>query len=110
MSELQLSTDASDRLHMAIATKIEADPSLLEIPLANIDRWLAQDHSAAHRLEHWRALILEARASAGGMRALLWILRDPGEDARHFRAFAPFAGVLTTRERREVRARCAYAH
>ena len=44
----------------AIADKIEAHPDLLEIPLANIARWLAKDHSAPHRLEQWRQIILEA--------------------------------------------------
>ena len=34
-----------------IADKIEADPSLLDIPLANIARWLANGHSAVQRLE-----------------------------------------------------------
>jgi len=110
MAELQFSNEASDRLNMAIATKIEANPALLDIPLANVDRWLAQDHSAPRRLEQWRALILDARAAPEAMAALLRILRDPGEEARHLRSFSPFAGVLTTLERREIRAKCVFAH
>ena len=94
----------------AIADKIEAQPELLEIALANIERWLAQDHSAPHRLEQWRQIILEARASADGLRRLLAILRDPGEAATHLRSFSPFAGVLTTQERRKIIEQCAWSH
>ena len=110
MEESRFGSEASDRLKEAIARKIEANPALLAIPLENIERWLAQGHSAPGRLEQWRAIILEARATPKGMEALLRLLRDPGEEARHFRAFSPFAGVLTTLERREIRAQCVFAH
>ena len=86
----------------AIADKIEAQPELLEIPLTNIERWLAQDHSAPHRLEQWRQIILEAQAGAEGLHRLLSTLRDPGEAATHLRSFAPFPGVLSIAERREL--------
>ena len=36
------------------ADKLERDPSLLRIPLENIDRWIANGHTAPHRLEQWR--------------------------------------------------------
>ncbi len=93
-----------------IADKIEAQPDLLAIPLANIDRWLAQDHSAPHRLEQWREIILAAQASASGMARLLALLRDKGEEATHLRSFSPLAGVLTTQERRRITQRCAWSH
>jgi hypothetical protein len=51
-----------------IADKIEADPELLDIPLANIERWLKQDHSAPHRLKQWRRLIVAAKHSVQGMK------------------------------------------
>ena len=93
-----------------IADKIEAQPELLAIPLANIERWLAQDHSAPHRLQQWRGLILEAKASAGGMTKLLAILRDKGEEATHLRSFDVFPGILNLDERRRVIAQCAFSH
>lgn len=93
-----------------IADKIEAQPDLLAIPLANIDRWLAQDHSAPHRLEQWREIILAAQASASGVARLLAILRDKGEEATHLRSFSPFAGVLTLKERRRIIQQCAWSH
>jgi hypothetical protein len=94
----------------AIADKIEAQPELLEIALANIERWLAHNHSAPHRLEQWRRIILEAQASQEGLHKLLSILRDPGEEATHLRSFGPFAGVLTTLERRKFIEQCAWSH
>ena len=92
----------------AVAAKIEQQPGLLEIPLRNIERWLARKHSAPHRLEQWRSLILKAQADDEGKRELLALLRDPGEEARHLRSFAPFAGVLTTMERRRIIRQCAF--
>lgn len=94
----------------AVAAKIEQQPGLLKIPLRNIERWLAGKHSAPHRLEQWRSLILKAQANDVGQRELLALLRDPGEEARHLRSFAPFAGVLTTMERRRIIRQCAFSH
>jgi len=92
----------------AIADKIEAQPDLLDIPLRNIERWLAQNHSAPHRLEQWRQIVLEAKRDPQGMRRLLSILRDKGEEATHLKSFAPFPGVLTSSERRELL--CSHTH
>ncbi len=94
----------------AIADKIEGAPELLEIPLGNIERWLARDHSAPHRLEQWRAIILEAKASADGMKRLLSLLRDKGEEATHLRSFDVFPGILSREERRRIIKRCAWSH
>ena len=92
----------------AIADKIEADPELLDIPLANIERWLKQDHSAPHRLKQWRQLIVAAKRNVEAMKKLLALLRDDGEAATHLKSFAPFPGVLSIAERRELL--CAYKH
>ncbi|CAN5411975.1 hypothetical protein BH20VER3_BH20VER3_21470 [soil metagenome] len=94
----------------AVAAKIEAQPALLDIPLANIDRWLAQNHCAPDRLQQWRRVILAAKASQEGLHRLLSLLNDEREEAVHFRSFSPFAGVLTTRERRRILEQCAWSH
>ena len=98
-----------------MADKLEkADPAaretLLEIPLDNIARWLANGHTAPHRLEQWRQIILRARQSPDGFAELLGLLRDQSERAVHLKSFDPFPGVLTTLERREFLLQCAYAH
>ena len=97
-------------LHELVADKLERDPALLRIPLENIDRWLANGHTAPHRLEQWREIILRAQESAGGFAALLALLRDSSEAATHLKSFDPFPGVLTTEERRQVLLTCAFAH
>ncbi len=81
-----------------VAEKIKADPELLEIPLANIARWLARGHSAGDKLEQWRAIVLEAQASDVGMNRLLNLLRDQSAEAVFFKEYAPFPGVLTHAE------------
>jgi hypothetical protein len=95
-------------LHELVADKLERDPSLLRIPLENIDRWLAQGHSAPHRLEQWRQILWRVQESEAGFRALLELLRDPCEAAARLRDFAPFAGTLTREERRHTEPSCAY--
>lgn len=105
-----MDVDHDSSYYDVIADKIERAPALLDIPLRNIERWLARDHSAPHRLEQWRAIILEANANADGMSRLLSILRDKSEEAIHLRSFSPFAGVLTTKERRPIIERCAWSH
>lgn len=81
-----------------IAEKIAQDPGLLEIPLANITRWLAQGHSARRRLEGWRTMLIEARDSSAGLAALLAMLRADSAEAEQWKAFSPFAGILTRDE------------
>jgi hypothetical protein len=102
-------------LHELIADKLERSDgemraSLLRIPLDNIDRWLANGHTAPHRLEQWRQIILRAQGSERGFQELLALLRDQDEAATHLRSFDPFPGVLTTLERRTYLLECAYAH
>ena len=95
-------------LHDLAADKIERDPSLLRIPLENIDRWIANGHTAPQRLEQWRQFILRAQQSPDGFQELLTLLRDRSEATERLRDFAPFAGILTAAERRQAVSLCAY--
>jgi hypothetical protein len=95
-------------LHELVADKVERDPSLLRIPLENIDRWLANGHTAPHRLEQWRQIILRAQESEVGLIALLDLLRATDETSTRLKDFAPFAGTLTREERRGAVPSCAY--
>jgi hypothetical protein len=100
-------------LHELIADKLQrADAAtrmeLLQIPLHNIDRWLANGHTAPHRLEQWRQILIEAKSSEQRFEDLLTLLRDHGEAAQRLRDFAPFAGVLTRDERQHAAPECAY--
>ena len=97
-------------LHDLVADKIERDPALLRIPLENIDRWLANGHTAPHRLEQWRQIILRAQESPEGFQELLALLRDRSEATERLRDFAPFASVLTAAERLIIIRQCVYSH
>ena len=99
-----------DLLAHAVADKLERDLSLLHIPLENIDRWIANGHTAPHRLEQWRQIILRAQQSPEGFRELLALLRDRSEKTERLREFAPFAGVLTATERLTLIRQCVYSH
>ena len=97
-------------LHDLVAEKLEKDPSLLSIPLENIERWNAQGASVPRRLEEWRQIIVRAQETSEGFQSLLVLLRDRSEAAERLKDFAPFAGVLTTAERLTVIRECVYSH
>src|SRR6266478_2349453 len=97
-------------LHDLVADKLELDPSLVRIPLENIDRWLANGHTAPHRLEQWRQIILRAQQSPEGFQELLALLRESRQETERLREFAPFAGVLTAAERLPFIRQCVYSH
>ena len=102
-------------LHGLVADKLEqADPAgraaLLRIPLENTGRWLGNGHSAPHRLEQWRQIILHAQESPQGFQELIELMRNSSEATERLLEFAPFAGVLTAQERLAVIRQCAYSH
>ncbi len=90
--------EVSAERYRLMADKIEADPTLLEIPLANIARWLSQGHSAVKRLEGWRSMIHAAQTSREGMEKLLFILRDEEWESMMWKGFSPFPGILSKEE------------
>lgn len=81
-----------------IAEKIEADPGLLEIPLANITRWLGNGHWAVRELGQWKNWILAAQKSPESLKRLLDLLRDDSEEARDWKGYDPFPSVLNDEE------------
>lgn len=88
-----------DAYFCLVADKIEADPSLLRIPLDNISRWASKGHySSDHRLGQWRSIIEAAQSTVQGRERLLYILRADDEETRFFKGFAPFPGVLSREE------------
>ncbi|MBK8040066.1 MAG: hypothetical protein IPK22_23485 [Verrucomicrobiaceae bacterium] len=90
--------EVSAERYRLIADKIEADPSLLEIPLANISRWLSQGHSAVKRLEGWRSMLHDAQTSREGLQKVLDILRDEEWESMMWKGFSPFPGILNKEE------------
>ena len=91
------------------ADKIARDPSLLRIPLANIERWIAAGELGNDApLLDWRARIEAAQATPEGMARLLDLMRDDREEAWFLKTCSPFPGVLTRNELDQFR--CAWVH
>ena len=82
-------------LHEAVAAKLEAQPQLVEVARANLQRWLSTNPAAALR-EWWQMLEVTP------LPALLALLRSPGDEAARLRQSSPFAGLLTPMERQAI--------
>jgi len=67
---------------------------LLQIPLANITRWLANGHWAVRELAQWREWVAAAQHTPDGLGRLLELLRDDSEAARDWKGYDPFPGIL----------------
>lgn len=81
-------------MHALIAEKIARDPSLLEVAKANIARWRSSvSPRSLPYLDAWQQ-ILER-----GVEAAIAAATDPSERGNQMRQSAPFAGILTQRER-----------
>jgi len=104
-------TTLGDLLARAVADKLERDPSLLRIAIQNIDRWLAHGViSTPERFLRWRELCEQAGSDATALKSILERLRSETEEARRWRDFSPFAGVLSPAERRRIIRQCSYSH
>src|SRR5260221_47742 len=89
--------------HRAIAQRITAQPALLQIAIGNIDRWLTQnDYPPAPRqaLLEWRAFL-----ASEPLERIVDRMTDPSEKGHERRQNTPFAGILTDRERKQIRER-----
>ena len=110
-SPLTVEPSFAELLGRAVADRLEQDPSLLRIPLENIDRWLACGVlSNPQWFLRWRELLENARSDASAFRRVLGLLRSDTEEARRWRDFSPFAGVLSSAERRKIIRQCSYSH
>lgn len=98
------------KMYRLIADKLERQPGLLDMSLENIARWIANGSTQQDKLREWERLILLAKETPEGMVDLQRALREDSEEAEFFRNFAPFAGVLTTEERRPLILECSFSH
>jgi len=82
-------------LHDAVATKLEAQPELLQVARANVQRWLRAN--PAESLHEWARLL-----DTLPLPALIALLRSADERATRLRQSSPFAGLLSPRERQAI--------
>jgi len=84
-------------MHAVIAQKIERDPKLLTIPRNNLRRWSARSgNSPPDWIQEWREILAKPWPTVAAL------ITDPSEDATRLRQSSPFAGVLTSSERRRI--------
>lgn len=84
-------------LHCRIAQKISADPSLLEIPRRNLDRWSDRVAGVAPRyIAEWREILDQPWPQVAAF------ITSCSERAIRLRQSSPFAGVLDARERKRI--------
>lgn len=78
--------------HRLIASKIEAEPKLVEVASRNIDRWKRQGRTGGYLAEWERVL-------RSGVGEVVRVLRSTGERATRLRQSSPFVGILAKEER-----------
>ncbi len=82
-------------LHEAVAAKLEAHPELLDVARRNLERWLQRDPATAVR--EWRSIL-----DSTPLPEVVALLRSSSDEAARLRQSSPFAGLLTTEERRAI--------
>ena len=91
----QVIDERSLELHRAIARKLQAQPSLLQIAQGNLSRWLGSESpDPLDPLWEWRQILSEW--SLDDIQALL---ESEDEEAVRLRQSSPFPGVLSESER-----------
>jgi len=78
--------------HRLIASKIEAEPKLVEVASRNIDRWKRQGRTEEY-LGEWEHVL------RSGVGEVVRVLRSTGERATRLRQSSPFVGILAQDER-----------
>lgn len=92
--------DRSLEMDRVIAEKIRANPKLVQIALANIERWLANpdySESSGQAVLEWKRIIENSPVEA-----LVTLLESSSEEARRLRQSSPFCGILTPDERQAI--------
>ena len=84
-------------LHEAVAAKLEAHPELLDVARQNLERWLQKNPATAVR--EWRRIL-----DSTPLPEVVALLRSSSDEAARLRQSSPFAGLLTTEERRPIMA------
>jgi len=93
------------RLWNQIACKLESSRESMQVPLANIERWLSQGRLHKSPLLQWRSRLQEAQQSDESMRNLLAFLRADNADSETLKSCSPFVGLLSQTELDELNQR-----
>ena len=84
-------------LHCLIAQKIRADPSLIDIARRNLAAWRRNSAGAEPRyLKEWQRILARPWPQVAGL------ITEQSDNATRLRQSSPFAGILSTVERRRI--------
>jgi hypothetical protein len=84
-------------MHCLIARKIDADRRLLDVARRNLAKWIARyADGVPPALSEWRGILARPWPEIAAL------ITASGEAAVRLRQSSPFAGVLTSAERRRV--------
>ena len=86
-------------LHRAIAEKLRADPTLVEVARENLDRWSEQNGRSQPYWDAWRELLNRP------MEDVLTSIVEESERMTALRQATPFAAILSPAERWAIYAR-----
>jgi hypothetical protein len=103
MAGHELQDRTSLALARAIASRLRADPSLVQIARQNLANWSRRNADAPGLLRcyaEWGGII------DAGMDATLHALEREDEEGQRLRQSNPFPGVLSAREVWEIKRRC----
>lgn len=96
--------------HEMVADALLAQPDLLAVARDNALRWITNGAQAADMLRLWDRLLAQAQAGPDGMAELQRILRSEEPACQRLREFAPLAGMIPRKMRRQARDLCGYRH
>lgn len=84
-------------MHAVIARKITRDPALLDFPRNNLKRWRARwKETTPAWFEEWSEIMARPWSEIAAL------ITEPSENAARLRQSSPFAGVLTSVERKRI--------
>ena len=84
-------------MHCKIAQKISKDPSLLDVPRRNLERWSNRTSGTTPKvITEWQAILGEPWPQVAAF------ITSCSEKAIRLRQSSPFAGVLDPRERKRI--------
>jgi hypothetical protein len=98
LEDPHLCRPSRERLWQELAERVRRDPSSLDLPLANIERWLAQGRLQAAPLLEWRKRLEGARRSEMELAALTGWMEEPNHDSEPLKSCSPFPGLLSEAE------------
>jgi hypothetical protein len=83
-------------MHRLIATKVQADPALLDKARENLRHWREMEGSPKLALVEWEQILGEP------ISRVAQFLTERSERATRLRQSSPFAGLLTEAERKAI--------